>query len=932
MAAAIPAVISAIGSAIAAGGVASLTFFGLSGWQAFAAITAAFAALGAVSKALMGSPDLEAMRGINFNTRDPSSTRKLLYGKSRTGGTIVFVETSGNDNKYLHLIIAVAGHKVNALKEVYFAKEKVWDNGTYQDDWADYAQITFQDGTQTVAIPQLVLDVPEWTSNHKLLDTAYVYVRLAYDPEEYTNGVPNISFVIEGKSIYDPRKDSTSAVYDSSLGVSTHRPDTESTWQYSNNSALVLLDYMRDTKYGLGESLGAINLPALAGSADVCDEQVALSGSGTQKRYTCDGQIDTASSFSGNIENILSSMIGNCNYAAGQFFIEAYKYQAPSSAVIDETIMVSGLNVATKTSRRKLYNAVKGQFISEEENYVVTDYPAMKSAAYAADDGGTLFLDLILPMTNNNVRAQRIARLTMLKSRLQTAITFSVNLSGMRYKVGDNVKITNAKMGYVEKVFQITSYSLKPDPSSGLVVEMQAVENSSTAYDWLASDEEDFTNSGTVSLYDGKSTVPPTNLTLAGASATDADGTKESTITASWTASPDVFLENYIVKYKVTAESDYVLFYTDASPFKIPNVKPNTNYTVEVYAVNQLGNNSTAITATTTTAPDFVPRVPSIYRYSKTNSSAPTVSEFTAIAGRSPKDKDLVIATDTSGAVSAAHAWTYDLSSTAWVQDDNFISGDLIVAGSITGNEIKADSITVNKLSGDVSELFPVKALQETLLTTTLAFLQEFSIPAPELGISKRIRVDITNDYFFSKTGSTERNFTVQQYLQIKSKSATGVQVGANAGVTAVNFPFTFVQLIYLSGNHLGELDSTGAVADNSSGTSYGSIVGIWYDNTNDRTYLHVSTNAGFSTGDTLYYNPYNFAAVGTWISPAYIDQTDVNMTAATTGKRVILPVSRSFGSTTTATDLRFAAKISPAQSDVTARAKGFSGTTELVS
>ena len=211
--------IPAIAAALQAGAIKTVAFMGFKGWAAMAAMTGATVVLGEVAKSLATKPDLESMRGINFNVRDASAPRKLLYGTARTGGTIVFVETSGVDNKYLHMIIAVAGHHVNSFKKVYFGDTVVWDNGTYQtfddgnENWSDYVDFDFRDGTQTVAIPQLVLDIPDWTDNHKLLDTAYVYCRLAYDDKAYTSGIPNISFLIEGKKIYDPRKDSTSSVY-----------------------------------------------------------------------------------------------------------------------------------------------------------------------------------------------------------------------------------------------------------------------------------------------------------------------------------------------------------------------------------------------------------------------------------------------------------------------------------------------------------------------------------------------------------------------------------------------------------------------------------------------------------------------------------------------------------------------------------------------
>ena len=56
-----------------------------------------------------------------------------------------------------------------------------------------------------------------------------------------------VTAVVKGKKVYDPRKDSTSDAYDSSLGVSTHRSNTASTWQYSSNP-LAMRDYLTSSQ------------------------------------------------------------------------------------------------------------------------------------------------------------------------------------------------------------------------------------------------------------------------------------------------------------------------------------------------------------------------------------------------------------------------------------------------------------------------------------------------------------------------------------------------------------------------------------------------------------------------------------------------------------------------------------------------------------
>lgn len=480
-----------------AGGTAfsAIKFLGFHGIGAFAAMTATYAVLGAVSRSLFSQPELNTMDGINFNVRDPASTRKIVYGTARVGGTIVFFNTSDTNNNYLHMVIAVAGHEIESYEEVYFGDEKVWDGGSYLNDWDDHCLLSFHDGSQTTADSTLIGAATGWSADHKLLDTAYIYARLDYNRTKYVSGVPNISCVIKGKKVYDPRT-------------------TTTVW--SENPALILNDYLKDTKYGLGESVSKIDTTALTTAANICDENMPIGGGSNQKKYTCDGVLDTASSIKSNVENILTSMMGSLHWSDGKFYMLAQKYVTPVADAIDEDVIVAPITVSTKRSRSSLYNSVKGKFVSTENNYVVADYPTQSVAQYVTDDGEELALDLTLPMTTENKRAQRIAYLTMKKSRLQMSINIQLNLSGLKYKVGDNVKVVNSRFGWTTgspKIFEITNLRIVPDPERGILVEIDAVENEDVD-DWTGTSAGSFIVPTAPDVYTGTEVVAPTNAKI----------------------------------------------------------------------------------------------------------------------------------------------------------------------------------------------------------------------------------------------------------------------------------------------------------------------------------------------------------------------------------------------------------------------------------
>ena len=185
---AIAGLISAAGAAVAAGGMAI---------GAFIKTAAMFTALGAVSRSLLAPsgeiPTLNSggANGTTVSGKNSIATRRLIYGQTRVGGTVVFSGSSGTENKYLWQVYALADTRyrttsapynptaaLDDLVSVYFDDELVatYSGGTftYEADWrisssqtngSPYVLLTFHDGSQTSANATLSADFTEWTSD-----------------------------------------------------------------------------------------------------------------------------------------------------------------------------------------------------------------------------------------------------------------------------------------------------------------------------------------------------------------------------------------------------------------------------------------------------------------------------------------------------------------------------------------------------------------------------------------------------------------------------------------------------------------------------------------------------------------------------------------------------------------------------------------------
>ena len=116
--------------------------------------------------------------------------------------------------------------------------------------------------------PMLLASTPEViTSNHRLRGIAYIAASFEYDTEGMFRSIPQLTVVVRGKKLYDPRKDGSITG-----GSGSHRFATPSTYEWSDNAALCLLDYLRDDEYGKGLASTAINLQSFQTAANTSDQ------------------------------------------------------------------------------------------------------------------------------------------------------------------------------------------------------------------------------------------------------------------------------------------------------------------------------------------------------------------------------------------------------------------------------------------------------------------------------------------------------------------------------------------------------------------------------------------------------------------------------------------------------------------------------------
>lgn len=561
---------------VTGGAIAMLTPFGPAAFSAvLSAATMTFATtLVAAGVGMLTSKGVDATNnnfGTKFSNRSPSAPRQIIYGKTRVGGTIVHIETTGTDNYLLHMIIAVAGHEVEDIETVRFndknlttTTSSISGSTVYTVTNADYTNTdndnNFGSGRLVRFTKKLGTDaqtadgfanaqLSSITSNDRFRGTAYVYIQMVFDAEKFGSGIPAISFIVKGKKVYDPRT---------------------STTVWSDNPALCIRDFITDTRYGLNANSDEVNDSTSAGgfasAANICDQLVTLAdGTSTETKYTANGFTNMSANGEGILEGLLSACAGKMSYTNGKFNLFAGAAQTPTLTITDDDLLAP-VSISTKPQSGELYNTVKSIYVDSSNSYQGTESPVYQSSTFLTEDtpsGSSSAnyvkeLEMQLPFTTSVTMAQRIQRIGLNSNRQTTSVSLLTTTKFMRLQPNDWVYITNERLGYSSKVFEVVSMNLEivgedvPVAATRLVLQ----ETESSIYTFAAGDYQTAISEG-ATLNTGNFTIsPPSGLTTS-VSTNNNFNVNNVNITVSWTNAPAQVVMGTEIQYKLSTDSTY---------------------------------------------------------------------------------------------------------------------------------------------------------------------------------------------------------------------------------------------------------------------------------------------------------------------------------------------------------------------------------------
>jgi hypothetical protein len=513
---------------------------------------------------LLSKKGTPTQTSTTITVRQAVAPRRVIYGTVRAGGIITFIALDST-GQYLYLVITLTGHEVSAIGTMYFDNVAVPldGSGNATGTYAGYVHAEKNLGTVgQSAFTGLVAAAVGWTTAHRQRGCAGVYVRLKFNADLF-NGLPNITFDVDGRKCWDWR--STSMVF-------TH------------NTALCLADYLSSTDFGLGVDYDYIDQTLMTAAANTCDESVttvgritrvvvtsgyagtgyavgdtatlpgygngdavltiqAISGGGatgpvvslsvtnpgtgytttaacttgtsgsgsglkvditaggiTESRYTCNGIFDLTQTPVDVVKYLAGAMAGAACWLGGGWRIYAGVYRTPS-ITLTESDLAGPIQYQSRASARDVVNTIRGTYISPSNDWQASDFPAVTNSTYLTEDGGVVAAQQIqLPFTSSSATAQRLGTILLNDMRRQGVLDLPCKLTAYNAWPMDVIQVTNAHFGWTAKTFQVLGVSLAVDDTGTLIYNLHCKETDSAIWSWTSSQELAGTGRGQVSL------------------------------------------------------------------------------------------------------------------------------------------------------------------------------------------------------------------------------------------------------------------------------------------------------------------------------------------------------------------------------------------------------------------------------------------------
>lgn len=356
--------------------------------------------------------------------RSSAAPCSVVYGKTRTSGLLAFLEQ--DRDRTLHCAIVLANHPLEGVEDILI-------DGNPISSYGDLVSWELHNDRKT-SDPFMGTHCPSWSPDMIGRGISWLRASFRFDPNKFPFGLPNVTLVKVGKKCYDPR-------------ISKE--------VYTNNAALVILDYLRTYLKCPDET---INWESFKEAANICDEAVKNADGTSERRYTINGEFDMDEAPASIMAEMLKSCGADLSYVAGKYGLLVGAYYGPATMTLSEDCVCGEVKIYPEASFDKRSNTITGRFTSPTKGYSETDFPSVFVPEWVEKDGERKIIDIDYRFVTSPYQAQRVSAIFLRRARAGRIIEVTCNMRGFKFKPGRYVTMDLPSIGIVGQEMRVLEW------------------------------------------------------------------------------------------------------------------------------------------------------------------------------------------------------------------------------------------------------------------------------------------------------------------------------------------------------------------------------------------------------------------------------------------------------------------------------------------
>ena len=441
--------------------------------------------------------EMDKRKGFEFTVSGESAALPVVYGKQVIGGvatsrkvTTGFEETSstedtlfaegldtgavtGTKSEFLHVQYALCQGGIEGVQGMLV-------NGLAYDDADAGFKHRIRIYNDTIPSSPATHEAMGFPATNLFTGAASSTATYRLNRDDYNyNGEPQVQFLMKGRKV---------RAVELNVGVYS----LASTYVYSNNPALVLIDYLTNAEFGRSLPVTKLDLESFYNAAAVCATVVSSGrsiggiingGAGTRDipLYECNITLDTEASIRENVERILETMgFAEMMWSPEGKYKIALDYPtstAETDALIPSTHVFTDDNILRDEvslswlSASERSNQATVNFMNEHEDFKEDSmtWPVFGSTAYntylTEDNQQPLKKNLQVAGITDPYHALARAEQEVRKSRELFTIEFTADKQALSVEIGDLIKLTLSTSGLTDEVFKVNAMEVRADMS-----------------------------------------------------------------------------------------------------------------------------------------------------------------------------------------------------------------------------------------------------------------------------------------------------------------------------------------------------------------------------------------------------------------------------------------------------------------------------------